>query len=225
MGRATSAKDWGWFPASPGFYKARAGFADISSAVPVLPLKRGSLARANVAFVVFVVIGSMLVTLGAAWLAFILRDSREQAANSMPLDLPNRAALSIARMCGGSAGRSKPRTSRSGSPDVVDDKLKRSVDLRNADPRPTAVSLIDSGHVSIEELARRYQALGGRADVLELDAFIHDVPLLAGLDVEILRLALTQLLQTMPRDGKVSWRQWIRIPLAPLGTWRPATVP
>lgn len=63
----------------------------------------------------------------------------------------------------------------------------------HSNPRPTALSLLDSGCCSIEDLWRRYRNRGGNADVLELDAYIHGVPLLHGLEVEILEATLNEL--------------------------------
>ena len=70
-----------------------------------------------------------------------------------------------------------------------------------SDPRPVALTLIESGHLSVEDLWHQYRARGGKADALELDAYIHDIPLLHGLEVEILTLTLTQLLPTRSQAG------------------------
>lgn len=66
--------------------------------------------------------------------------------------------------------------------------------MRNSNPRPIALSLIEVGELSVEDLWRRYRERGGNADVLELDAFIHDIPLLSGREVGILGLTLDELL-------------------------------
>ena len=68
-----------------------------------------------------------------------------------------------------------------------------------SDPRPAALTLIESGDLSVEYLWHQYRARGGTADALELDAFIHDVPLLLGEQVEILEVTLKQLLPTEPK--------------------------
>lgn len=65
--------------------------------------------------------------------------------------------------------------------------------MNRSDPRRAARSLIESGVLCIEDLWVEYQARGGSADVLELDAFIHDIPLMTGLEVEVLRLTLSEL--------------------------------
>lgn len=62
-----------------------------------------------------------------------------------------------------------------------------------SDPRPTALHLLETGQLSIEGLWLKYAARGGSADILELDAFIHDIPLLHGLEVEVLRVTLKEL--------------------------------
>jgi len=67
------------------------------------------------------------------------------------------------------------------------------VEMSRSDPRPTALSLIESGALSVEDLWFQYRARGGNAGVLELDAYIHDVPLLNGLEVEVLRVTLDEL--------------------------------
>jgi hypothetical protein len=67
------------------------------------------------------------------------------------------------------------------------------VEMSRYDPRPAARSLIESGDFCIEDLWLQYRARGGNAGVLELDAFIHDIPLLNGLEVEVLRMTLNEL--------------------------------
>lgn len=61
-------------------------------------------------------------------------------------------------------------------------------------PSSAALSLIEVGGFSVEDLWLQYYARGGSAGVLELDAFIHDIPLLHGLEVEILQVTLDELL-------------------------------
>jgi hypothetical protein len=61
------------------------------------------------------------------------------------------------------------------------------------DPRPAALRLLETGEFSIEDLWLQYISRGGSADVLELDAFVHDIPLLHGLEVEILRVTLEEM--------------------------------
>jgi hypothetical protein len=73
--------------------------------------------------------------------------------------------------------------------------------MNYSNPRPTALTLIESGHLSVEDLWHQYRAMGGKADALELDAYIHDIPLLHGLEVEILRVTLTQLLPVRSKAG------------------------
>lgn len=65
--------------------------------------------------------------------------------------------------------------------------------MKRYDPRPAALHLLETGELSIEDLWLQYKSRGGSADVLELDAFIHDVPLLHGLEVEVLRVTLKEL--------------------------------
>ena len=65
--------------------------------------------------------------------------------------------------------------------------------MKRYDPRPVALHLIETGELSIEDLWLQYISRGGSADVLELDAFVHDVPLLHGLEVEVLRVTLEEL--------------------------------
>jgi hypothetical protein len=67
------------------------------------------------------------------------------------------------------------------------------VDMSNFDPRPAARSLIESGDVSVDGLWLEYWARGGNADVLELDAFIHEILLLQGIEVEVLQVTLNEL--------------------------------
>lgn len=78
--------------------------------------------------------------------------------------------------------------------------------MNYADPRPTALSLVDAGDLPVEDLWERYRARGGKAGVLELDAFIHDIPLLNGLEVEILRLTLNELLPFPPKAQRFRTR-------------------
>lgn len=65
--------------------------------------------------------------------------------------------------------------------------------MKRYDPRPTALHLLEAGELSIEDLWLEYRSRGGNAGVLELDAFIHDIPLLNGLEVEVLRVTLKEL--------------------------------
>lgn len=65
--------------------------------------------------------------------------------------------------------------------------------MKRYDPRPAALHLLETGQLSIEDLWLQYISRGGRADVLELDAFVHDIPLLQGLEVEVLRVTLEEL--------------------------------
>jgi hypothetical protein len=62
-----------------------------------------------------------------------------------------------------------------------------------SDPRLEARCLIESRALSLEDLWLQYRARGGNAGVLELDACIHDIPLLNGLEVEVLRMTLNEL--------------------------------
>ena len=62
-----------------------------------------------------------------------------------------------------------------------------------SDPRPGALALVESGDVALEDLWHQYQARGGKAGILELDAFIHDIRLLHGLEIEILSLTLEEM--------------------------------
>ena len=57
-----------------------------------------------------------------------------------------------------------------------------------------ARALVDSGAVSLIDLWALYWGEGGRACPLELDAFIHGIPLLEDFDVSILGWALEPLL-------------------------------
>lgn len=70
-----------------------------------------------------------------------------------------------------------------------------------SDPRPAALTLIGSGDFSVEDLWRQYRSNGGKAGALELEAFIHDIPLLHGVEVEILGETLHQFLSTGPKSG------------------------
>lgn len=65
--------------------------------------------------------------------------------------------------------------------------------MSDFDPRLAARALIESGGPTIPQIWLKYWALGGTADVMELDAFIHGIPLLKGLEVELLTLALKEL--------------------------------
>lgn len=62
-----------------------------------------------------------------------------------------------------------------------------------AEPGLKARALVDSGDVSLLELWTMYWGQGGGAGPLELDAFIHGVPLLDDFDVSILGWALEPL--------------------------------
>jgi hypothetical protein len=64
--------------------------------------------------------------------------------------------------------------------------------MRN--PALTACALVDSGELTLVELWAMYWGEGGRADPMELDAFIHGVPLLDGFEVNILQWALEPLM-------------------------------
>lgn len=77
----------------------------------------------------------------------------------------------------------------------------READMIYSDPRPAALTLIESGDLSVEDLWHQYRSNGGRADASELEAFIHDIPLLNGVEVEILGEALNQLRSTGPKSG------------------------
>ena len=61
------------------------------------------------------------------------------------------------------------------------------------DPHLAARSLIESGGTTIMQIWLHYVAVGGTADVVELDAFIHGIPLLKGLEVQLLAVALKEL--------------------------------
>lgn len=65
--------------------------------------------------------------------------------------------------------------------------------MERYDPRPAALHLLETGELSIEDLWLQYKSRGGNAGVLELDAFVHDIPLLQGLEVEVLRVTLEEL--------------------------------
>lgn len=69
-------------------------------------------------------------------------------------------------------------------------------------PRPAALSLIETGELSVEELWIQYRARGGNAGELELDAFIHDIPLMHGMEIEILQVTVDELLPTPPAARK-----------------------
>lgn len=88
----------------------------------------------------------------------------------------------------------------------------------HSDPRPAAFSAIESGCVSLDGLWLQYMARGGNADVLELDAYIHDVPLLHGLEVEILSTTLKEILPAAPASGGSTLRRTMkRASIAPPG--------
>lgn len=70
-----------------------------------------------------------------------------------------------------------------------------------SDPRRAALTLIESGGLSVEDLWHQYRIRGGKADAWELDAFIHDVPIMNGMEVEILRVCLNQLLPNVSKAG------------------------
>ncbi|MDQ0923812.1 hypothetical protein QF038_002320 [Pseudarthrobacter sp. W1I19] len=65
--------------------------------------------------------------------------------------------------------------------------------MKEPDLRAAVRSLIDAGRLSVMELWLQYWALGGNAGILELDAFIHNVPLLGGVEVQVLADALKDL--------------------------------
>lgn len=65
--------------------------------------------------------------------------------------------------------------------------------MRDFEPRLLARSLIESGSFSILGIWIQYWALGGSADTVELEAFIHGIPLLKGVEVDVLAAALEEL--------------------------------
>lgn len=56
-----------------------------------------------------------------------------------------------------------------------------------------ARAIIDAGHFTVMELWLQYWALGGNADILEVDAFVRDIPMLKGVEVDVLTEALNDL--------------------------------
>lgn len=68
--------------------------------------------------------------------------------------------------------------------------------MKKYDPRPAALHLLETGEFSLDDLWLQYISRGGSADVLELDGFIHDIPLLQGLEVEVLIVTLEELVRS-----------------------------
>ena len=60
-------------------------------------------------------------------------------------------------------------------------------------PRQEARSLIDAEAVSLFDLWVKYYAEGGRGDEMELDAFIHGLPLLDDFEEVVLGWAVEDL--------------------------------
>lgn len=85
----------------------------------------------------------------------------------------------------------------------------------HSDPRPAPVAAIGSGYVSLGGLWLKYMARGGKADVLELDAYIRGVPLL---HVEIVYTTLKEIPPAIPTTGGSAPRRSVkRAAIAP--TW------
>lgn len=63
-----------------------------------------------------------------------------------------------------------------------------------ADPALEARILVDSGALSLFELWLHFWGEGGQVGEMELDAFIHGIPMLQDFDVTILGWALEPLL-------------------------------
>ncbi|MBT2515449.1 hypothetical protein [Arthrobacter sp. ISL-30] len=62
--------------------------------------------------------------------------------------------------------------------------------MSSGDPRQVALSLVETGDVSLFRLWLHYWRQGGNACEMELDAFIHGVPLLDAVEADILSWAL-----------------------------------
>lgn len=65
--------------------------------------------------------------------------------------------------------------------------------MKEPDIGAAARTLIEAGRLSVMELWLQYWALGGNAGILELDAFIHNVPMLRDVEVQVLAEALDDL--------------------------------
>ncbi|MDQ0769325.1 hypothetical protein QF031_002074 [Pseudarthrobacter defluvii] len=65
--------------------------------------------------------------------------------------------------------------------------------MASTDSLQEACSLLEAGDVSLLHLWLLYWGQGGNADLTELDAFIHGVPLLDDMDAAILGWALEAL--------------------------------
>lgn len=77
--------------------------------------------------------------------------------------------------------------------DKHDQAVFPEIHMKEPDVGAIARSLIDAGRLTVMELWLQYWALGGNADILEVDAFVRDVPMLKGVEVEVLAEAINDL--------------------------------